>query len=94
MNSRERRVDIDASVLEKLLEWYAPDDRDFALEEIVRVVRARRVRRRTGRYRLDFSHDEPPTEPDGSVDLGDRVTRKVNVDEIAALVKKSKKPPR
>lgn len=93
--SRERDIDNAASIVELLLERFPPDDKDFALEEILRVVRARRARRKTGKYRLDFTRDEAPTDPDVSrppLDIGDRVTRKVDLAAIAETIKKKREP--
>jgi hypothetical protein len=39
---------------------------------------------------LDFSEDEPPTNPDGKTDIGDRVTRKVDLAVIAEGMKEKK----
>jgi len=95
MATRDDRISLDAEILWQLLRAYEPRERVFALAQIAQVVQRRLKSRESSRYSIDFTRDEAPTRPDTpSPDIGDRATRKVNVDEIAAEIARSKKPDR
>lgn len=93
--TRELVIDFIAGrVIDALNAFFDGADKDFALEEVVRVCRARRTRAKSSAYRLSFERDEAPTNPDtgnsGRVDIGARETREVNIDDIQRLIKEKK----
>jgi hypothetical protein len=97
--NREAKIDfIAGQVVTALTKMFSPVERDFALEEVIRVARAIRSRSKSSRYKLeqlehlDFAIDEPPTEPGVTIpDLGERETRAVRISEIADAIARSKK---
>lgn len=91
MDERERSVEIHANAIFELLREYAPHDRVFALAEIVRLVQRRLSSRESTRHQLDFTVDERPTDPVvPPTDIGDRVTRRLSIDEINVQRKKGR----
>jgi len=87
---RAEWIRLDAGLITRLLKRYEGRDRIFVLTEIVRLCQRDLASRASSEYRLDFSEDEPPTNPDGKTDIGDRVTRKVDLAVIAEGMKEKK----
>lgn len=92
MATRETKVDVLARQLVDGLKLFDGHERDFALEEVVRVARAIRSRSKSSQYHIDFTRDEAPTRPDTPVpEVGDRATRRVDIAAISAEIEKSRK---
>lgn len=76
--------------------WPVASDRDFLLEDIIKVSRGKRTRRKSSRYHIPngaFGPSEPPTDPQiNPPDLGNRDTEMFNIDKLNDLRRKSKKP--
>lgn len=100
--TRERLIDLIAGIVLLLCELFDPEEKDYAIAEIFRVVRARRSKRRSARMRTpiddarDFTREEAPTDPSAPpAALGPRDTRRNNVGEILGEIdRRSSKPPK
>lgn len=86
---RDKLIQVKANELIEWLNLFTPRDRIFVLSEVVRLCQRRLQSRESSRYHVDFTHDEPPTNPSSS--LGERETRKINVAELQELIRKGQK---